>query len=208
MNRIFNQQRFLWSLGPAMPELELTEGGHSCPPLPLYGRLPAASPRRSKRNSHKRTQRTQRFRNENGVFLRLLRFLWLIPLPSPRALGRFPPLCLCASLPPFFLAARPARTKLLHPQQGRDGRVVECGGLENRCTARYRGFESLSLRHKARWGAPMRNEELGIRNVYVVSLAGGTVGSRKAGEGINHRGEREINHKRHKNHKIDHRLHG
>ena len=29
----------------------------------------------------------------------------------------------------------------------RDGRVVECGGLENRCTARYRGFESLSLRH-------------------------------------------------------------
>ncbi len=28
----------------------------------------------------------------------------------------------------------------------RDGRVVECGGLENRCTARYRGFESLSLR--------------------------------------------------------------
>ncbi len=29
----------------------------------------------------------------------------------------------------------------------RDGRVVECGGLENRCTERYRGFESLSLRH-------------------------------------------------------------
>ena len=28
----------------------------------------------------------------------------------------------------------------------RDGRVVDCGGLENRCTARYRGFESLSLR--------------------------------------------------------------
>ncbi len=28
----------------------------------------------------------------------------------------------------------------------RDGRVVECGGLENRCTATYRGFESLSLR--------------------------------------------------------------
>lgn len=29
----------------------------------------------------------------------------------------------------------------------RDGRVVECGGLESRCTAcRYRGFESLSLR--------------------------------------------------------------
>ena len=31
----------------------------------------------------------------------------------------------------------------------RDGRVVDCGGLENRCTARYRGFESLSLRQKS-----------------------------------------------------------
>jgi len=30
--------------------------------------------------------------------------------------------------------------------QRRDGRAVECGGLENHCTARYRGFESLSLR--------------------------------------------------------------
>ena len=30
----------------------------------------------------------------------------------------------------------------------RDGRVVDCGGLENRCTARYPGFESLSLRNK------------------------------------------------------------
>ena len=30
----------------------------------------------------------------------------------------------------------------------RGGRVVDCGGLENRCTARYRGFESLSLRNK------------------------------------------------------------
>ena len=28
----------------------------------------------------------------------------------------------------------------------RDVRVVECAGLENRCTERYRGFESLSLR--------------------------------------------------------------
>ena len=27
----------------------------------------------------------------------------------------------------------------------RSGRVVECGGLENRCTARYRWFESLLL---------------------------------------------------------------
>ena len=32
----------------------------------------------------------------------------------------------------------------------RDGRVVDCGGLENRCTARYRGFESLSLRNASR----------------------------------------------------------
>ena len=30
----------------------------------------------------------------------------------------------------------------------RGGRVVDCGGLENRCTARYPGFESLSLRWK------------------------------------------------------------
>ncbi len=36
----------------------------------------------------------------------------------------------------------------------RDGRVVECGGLENRCTARYRGFESLSLRKK---NLPVKN---------------------------------------------------
>ena len=28
----------------------------------------------------------------------------------------------------------------------KDGRVAECGGLENRCTARYRGFESPSFR--------------------------------------------------------------
>ncbi len=30
----------------------------------------------------------------------------------------------------------------------RGGRVVDCGGLENRCTARYPGFESLSLHWK------------------------------------------------------------
>ena len=30
----------------------------------------------------------------------------------------------------------------------RGGRVVDCGGLENRCTARYPGFESLSLRER------------------------------------------------------------
>ena len=32
----------------------------------------------------------------------------------------------------------------------RDGRVVDRGGLENRCTERYRGFESLSLRKESR----------------------------------------------------------
>ncbi len=32
--------------------------------------------------------------------------------------------------------------------QWRDGRVVDCSGLENRRTERYRGFESLSLRKK------------------------------------------------------------
>ena len=30
----------------------------------------------------------------------------------------------------------------------RNGRVVECTGLENQRTARYRGFESLFLRHQ------------------------------------------------------------
>gem|GEM_PF-6617305 len=38
-------------------------------------------------------------------------------------------------------------TKWLLPDQRRDGRVVECGGLENHCSERNRGFESLSLRH-------------------------------------------------------------
>ena len=32
----------------------------------------------------------------------------------------------------------------------RGGRVVDCGGLENRCTARYPGFESLSLRETSK----------------------------------------------------------
>ena len=32
----------------------------------------------------------------------------------------------------------------------RDGRVVDYSGLENRRTERYRGFESLSLRHFSR----------------------------------------------------------
>ena len=37
---------------------------------------------------------------------------------------------------------------LLKKKSWRGGRVVDCGGLENRCTARYPGFESLSLRNK------------------------------------------------------------
>ena len=36
----------------------------------------------------------------------------------------------------------------LNKEFWRGGRVVDCGGLENRCTARYPGFESLSLRNK------------------------------------------------------------
>ena len=46
-----------------------------------------------------------------------------------------------------FCLQRPAflwyNTRILR----RDGRVVECTGLENRRAARSRGFESLSLRH-------------------------------------------------------------
>ena len=41
-----------------------------------------------------------------------------------------------------------SESPLLMIDHRRDGRVVECGGLEIRCTARYRGFESLSLRGK------------------------------------------------------------
>ena len=40
------------------------------------------------------------------------------------------------------------RNKALRKEFWRGGRVVDCGGLENRCTARYPGFESLSLRNK------------------------------------------------------------
>ena len=35
---------------------------------------------------------------------------------------------------------------ILLPIIRRVGRVVECGGLENHCAERYRGFESLTLR--------------------------------------------------------------
>ena len=36
----------------------------------------------------------------------------------------------------------------LHPHGGL-AELVDCTGLENRRTARYRGFESLSLRHES-----------------------------------------------------------
>ena len=39
-------------------------------------------------------------------------------------------------------------TFLLKNKPWRGGRVVDCTGLENRRTERYRGFESLSLRRK------------------------------------------------------------
>ena len=45
------------------------------------------------------------------------------------------------------LAIDPKKSTWYHHKR-RAGRVVECGGLENRCTARYQGFESLALRHK------------------------------------------------------------
>ena len=40
------------------------------------------------------------------------------------------------------------RKVLLKKKFWRGGRVVDCGGLENRCAARHPGFESLSLRWK------------------------------------------------------------
>ena len=39
-----------------------------------------------------------------------------------------------------------ARKEKVVSLQRRNGRVVDRGGLENRCTAMYRGFESLFLR--------------------------------------------------------------
>ena len=47
----------------------------------------------------------------------------------------------------FFRNFLPA-FKVLVLLRRRNGRAVECGGLENRCTVRYRGFESLFLRKK------------------------------------------------------------
>ncbi len=41
-----------------------------------------------------------------------------------------------------------AQNKKVVSLQRRNGRVVDRGGLENRCTAMYRGFESLFLRRR------------------------------------------------------------
>ena len=51
----------------------------------------------------------------------------------------------------IFAAVKPFTPPLRKADKGynrprRDGRVVDCGGLENRWTERFRGFESLSLR--------------------------------------------------------------
>ena len=45
---------------------------------------------------------------------------------------------------PYLCSA--LREKQTTKQYWRGGRVVDCGGLENRCAARHPGFESLSLR--------------------------------------------------------------
>ena len=47
-----------------------------------------------------------------------------------------------------YLCIAFGKESLLKKRVWRGGRVVDCGGLENRCTARYPGFESLSLRNK------------------------------------------------------------
>ena len=47
----------------------------------------------------------------------------------------------------YYGKVTPTRSPLLW----RDGRVVDCIGLENRRTERYRGFESLSLRRHKGW---------------------------------------------------------
>ena len=45
--------------------------------------------------------------------------------------------------------APPLKNKGTPPMEfWRGGRVVDCGGLENRCAERHPGFESLSLRNK------------------------------------------------------------
>ena len=47
----------------------------------------------------------------------------------------------------MLLTQRILFCKVIEHQFWSDGRAVEGGGLENRYIARYRGFESLSLRN-------------------------------------------------------------
>ena len=52
-----------------------------------------------------------------------------------------------------FTFASLLKRKTTNRFKRRDGRVVDCGGLENRWTERFRGFESLSLREEGRLGS-------------------------------------------------------
>ena len=52
----------------------------------------------------------------------------------------------------------------------RGGRVVDCGGLENRCTARYPGFESLSLAERAGQKWSETDKKLQINDLWLFSL--------------------------------------
>ena len=47
----------------------------------------------------------------------------------------------------YWVASQPIHWALCPPFRRRGGRVVECARLEIGCAARYRGFESLPLRH-------------------------------------------------------------
>ena len=55
--------------------------------------------------------------------------------------------CICIIKIKAYLCTA-SETKYFSKGVWRGGRVVDCGGLENRCTARYPGFESLSLRYQ------------------------------------------------------------
>ena len=66
-------------------------------------------------------------------------YFWIL---SKKTIGTF------ASSKKSSTFASHLRNKRTSKEVWRDGRVVECTGLENRRTARYRGFESLSLRHE------------------------------------------------------------
>ena len=52
----------------------------------------------------------------------------------------------------------------------RGARVVESGGLENRCTERYRGFESLSLRCGCQRNRPIAGIALYLNTLHKIYL--------------------------------------